>query len=166
MTYWGLTEWHDCGINYRAVYLPLWQAEEILGHVYDGEREDLEQIKTALLEAGAPRWIRRVVDDGIEADGMYLIGGPLVYSEVLAQEYHLWELEDRWGSVEHEGTTWYLTQQPYITSAGGRPWYEAIAISADGDTARIEWAVVDEWEDIEDESEACDWDKPASVTRL
>ena len=75
MTYWGLTEWHDCGINYRAVYLPMWQVEEILGHVYDGEREDLEQIKTALLEAGAPTWVSLVEigDDGIDEGGVCLI---------------------------------------------------------------------------------------------
>jgi hypothetical protein len=164
--YWRLTEWHDCGINYRAVYLPWWQVEEILGHVYDGEREDLERVKAAVLEAGAPRWVQQVVYDGVEADGMYLIGGPLVYSMVLNQEHHLWELEAQWGTVEHEGSTWYLTQQPYIAGTDERPWYEAIAINLYGDAALIKWTVTDEWEDIEDESDVCQWDKPAGVTTL
>ncbi len=168
MTYWKLTEWHDyCGIDYLTVYLPWWQVEEILGHGYEGgEREHLERVKAAVLEAGAPSWVRRVKYDGLDEDGLYLIGGPLVYSMVLNQEYHLWELEDRFGTVEHEDTTWYLTQQPYIMGAGEQPWYEAVAINIYGDTARIEWAVVDDWRDIEDESDVCNWDTPVSVTIL
>lgn len=164
--FWRLAEWHECGINYLAVYLPWRQVEEILGHEYDGEREDLEQLKAAVLEAGAPRWVQQVMYDGVEADGMYLIGGPLVYSMVLNREFHLWELEDKFGTVEHEGSTWYLTQVPYITGAGEPPWYEAIAINTYGDAARIKWSVVDWWEDIEDEADVCQWDTPAGVTTL
>jgi len=89
-----------------------------------------------------------------------------VYSMVLNQEYHLWELGDKFGIVEYEDTTWYLTQQPYILGADERPWYEAVAINIYGDTARIEWDVVDGWKEIEDESDVCDWDRPVSVTIL
>ncbi len=166
MTRYGITEWHEHGIEYLAIFVPWCQVEGILGHEYDGERKDLEQVKAATLRAGAPKWTGRVEYDGIEEKGLYLIGGRIVYAEALGQSYHLWDLEDRFGTVEHEGITWYLTQQPYITSAGKRPWYEAIAINANGDTARIVWSVRDDWKDVEDESDACDWSKPAGVTIL
>ncbi len=166
MTRYGLTEWHEHGIDYRAVFLPWYQVTEILGHEYDGDQTDLEQVKTAVLRAGAPKWTARVMYDGIDEKGVCLIGGPIVYAEALMRSYHLWELEDRFGIVEHDGITWYLTQQPYITSAGKQPWYEAIAINANGDTARIVWSVRDDWKDVEDESDACDWSKPAGVTIL
>jgi flavin-binding protein dodecin len=188
MTYWGLTEWHECGINYRAIHLPWWQVEEILlGHAYEGdEREDLEQLKAAVLEAGAPKWVERVEYDGIEAEGMYLIGGPLVYAEALNQEHHLWELEEQFGTIEHEDTTWYLTQRPYIAGTNELswdeavaigvfkasevtpelPWYEAVAINIYGDAALVWWTVRDDWKDVEDESDMCQWDTPARVTVL
>lgn len=164
---WKETVWADRdGTERECILIPWWQVEEILGHAYDGDLQDLERLKAAVLEAGAPAWIRRVAYNGIEAEGLCLIGGPIVYAEALAQEYHLWELEDRWGSVEHEGSTWYLTQQPYIAGTDERPWYEAIAIDINGDAVLIKWAVADHWKDIEDESERCEWDKPASVTVL
>lgn len=186
MTRYGLTEWHDCGIEYRAVFLPWCQVKGILGHEYDGDREDLEQIKTAVLRAGAPSWIGRVMYDGIDEEGICLIGGQIVYAEALMKSYHLWELEDRFGTVEHEGITWYLTQVPYIAGTDGLswyeavttgvfktsevtpelPWYEAIAINADGDATLIWWTVKDHWTDIEDESDMCDWNTPARVTKL
>jgi len=186
MMYWRATEWHQDGVDHRALFLPWWQVSEVLGHRYDGDQGDLELIKAAALRAGAPSWIQRVEHDGIEEKGIYLIGGPLVYSEVLDQSYHLWELENCWGVVEHEDTTWYLTQMPYIAGTDKLswkkavaigvfdvsevtpelPWYEAIAINADGDTALVWWTVKDHWKDIEDEADMCDWNKPARVTKL
>ncbi len=186
MMYWRLTEWCQDGTDHRAVFVPWWVVGDVLGHRYDGDREDLEQLKAAALEAGAPSWIGRVAYAGIEQKGIYLIGGPIVYAEALDRDFHLWELENQWGSVEHEGITWYLTQQPYIAGTDKLswkkavaigvfdvsevtpelPWYEAIAINADGDTALVWWIVKDHWKDIEDESDMCDWDTPARVTKL
>ena len=78
MMYWRLTEWHQDGTDHSAVFIPWCQVEGILGHAYDGDQEDLEQLKAAALEAGAPSWVGRVEYDGIDEKGMYLIGGQLV----------------------------------------------------------------------------------------
>jgi hypothetical protein len=60
-----------------------------------------------------------------------------------------------------------LTQDPYIIEGG----YKAVGY-LDGEdrsdetcpTVTVVWALVDGWEDRDDESDCCDWGRPASVT--
>lgn len=66
--------------------------------------------------------------------------------------------------VVHEGKEITLVQEPYIDGvAGERPYYRAVGTDAEGNEYKVIWDVVDGWEDIEDESDMCDWDSPASV---
>lgn len=61
--------------------------------------------------------------------------------------------------VEVEGVEYKTTQDPYVTDAGDQ--YQAHAVDADDKEYLIIWDVVNE--DVEDESDACDWDEPSSV---
>lgn len=71
------------------------------------------------------------------------------------------------GTVEFEGKEYTLKQQAYIDGkADERPYYRAMAVDQEGNEHEVTWDVVDNWEEIEDESESCDWDEPESVEKI
>lgn len=77
------------------------------------------------------------------------------------------EENNNYGTVEFEGKQYTLTQQPYIDGKmDDRPYYKAIAVDKNGNEHEVVWDVVDNWEEIEDESESCDWDEPESVEKI
>lgn len=74
------------------------------------------------------------------------------------------------GEIEYEGKALRLTQDAYLDSdfSNGyeRPIYTARAIDAEGNEYEIDWEPVEGWEEFDDESNCCDWDKPESVTKI
>ncbi|MNH75587.1 hypothetical protein D3C73_278310 [compost metagenome] len=66
--------------------------------------------------------------------------------------------------VMFDGKEIALTQDPFIDGvAGERPMYKAHGIDGDGQEYLITWAVFDNYQEIEDESEMCNWDKPIGI---
>lgn len=68
------------------------------------------------------------------------------------------------GSIDFEGKELILLQDPYLDTLIPR-WesgcYRADAIDLDENSYRIIWEI--ENADCDDESDACDWDKPAEI---
>lgn len=70
-----------------------------------------------------------------------------------------------------EGKEIKLTQEPYITGTNESPNYEAVGVDSNGNEVTVKWAIYPHWlnEDgtlngeLEDETEACDWDNPIAV---
>lgn len=59
--------------------------------------------------------------------------------------------------------TYKLSHQPYIDGE----FYSAHANDKMGNEYMIHWEIkVDDIENLEDESEACDWDHPLFITKL
>lgn len=68
-----------------------------------------------------------------------------------------------------ELTNLNFVQDPYITSdIDGYVWYQAVATDKDGNEYMVVWDILPGFniDDIEDESEACDWDNPASIEEI
>ena len=68
---------------------------------------------------------------------------------------------DKFGTVEKDRKTFYITQLAYISDDGS--YYEALAIDADENEYLIQWDTTEDWKSREiadqwDESEACDWE--------
>jgi|GEM_PF-2558253 len=60
-----------------------------------------------------------------------------------------------------------LTQDPFIDGVvGERPIYKAHGTDDQGNEYIVTWNVVDNWENIEDESEMCDWDNPIGLMQV
>ena len=73
---WRETVWAESdGTERGCVLIPWGEVEAILGHAYDGDLQDLEQLKEAVLEAGAPAWVSLVEtgDAGVDEAGVCLI---------------------------------------------------------------------------------------------
>lgn len=71
------------------------------------------------------------------------------------------------GIVTFEGKEFALTQQAYVDGpANGTPYYKASAVDQKGNEYEVTWEVVENWEQVEDESEMCDWDNPVEVVAL
>ncbi|MWV44931.1 hypothetical protein GRF59_15015 [Paenibacillus sp. HJL G12] len=67
--------------------------------------------------------------------------------------------------IDFEGKTLKTTQDPYIDGVSGeRPHYKATAVDAENNEYILVWDVYDEYEEITDESEMCDWYNPIGVT--
>lgn len=66
--------------------------------------------------------------------------------------------------IVFEGKEYTLIQDAYIDGVPGeKPFYRANAVDTEGKLYEIRWDVKDNWEEIEDESEMCDWDSPKGV---
>ncbi|MBO2943598.1 hypothetical protein JJQ72_06350 [Paenibacillus sp. F411] len=66
--------------------------------------------------------------------------------------------------IQFENKEITLKQEPYIDGpAGETPIYKAQASDAEGNEYFVTWAAVEGWENIEDESEMCDWDHPTGL---
>ncbi|MGG0029516.1 hypothetical protein ABEX92_16780 [Bacillus safensis subsp. osmophilus] len=67
--------------------------------------------------------------------------------------------------VFFEGVEYRTTQNPYVNDEGTQ--YEATAINRDNEQVLIEWEITyQDYKNLEDESDACDWDNPSKVIRL
>lgn len=72
--------------------------------------------------------------------------------------------------ITFNGVTYRLTQEAYISNNTSdyydmdeELYYTAEAVSEKGELARIVWKAREDWKEIEDEQEICDWDNPAKV---
>src|SRR5699024_2811042 len=60
-----------------------------------------------------------------------------------------------------------LTKQGYSDgNTNERRVYKANGIDAEGNKYEVTWDVVDNWKEIEDEQEMCDWDRPVSIEKI
>ena len=104
-----------------------------------------------------------------------------IFERDLENKRRFAELKEKFGYVvteieflKTENTTYVqsditvaLSQQAYIDgSAVERPIYKASGVDSEGNEYEIEWEVFENWEQIEDMQEMCDWDIPVSVERI
>ena len=87
------------------------------------------------------------------------------------------ELEKENGTATIDGVKYILIEQPYVDDImqgyTSRTMYNALAVREDAplddygytDLYVIRWAPKQGLEEVEDESDACDWDKPAECER-
>jgi len=74
-------------------------------------------------------------------------------------------MKNKFGTVEYNGKTLWLTQQAYITN---NPYnlqavmYEALAVDEGDNEYMVRWLPRQDWL-AEDEESACNWDKPDTV---
>jgi len=60
-----------------------------------------------------------------------------------------------------------LTQNAYVTGSLEAPYYTAHALDKDGNEYEVRWKIIcDDFDNLEDESNACNWAKPSSITKL
>lgn len=61
-----------------------------------------------------------------------------------------------------------LIQDAYVTGALNDPYYEASAIDEQGNEYMVIWEILDleNFAELEDESNACDWDNPSEIYLL
>jgi len=64
-------------------------------------------------------------------------------------------------TVTIDGNTITLTQQAYISESGDG--YQAHGTDAQGNEYMVHWDIV---ADSDDESDACEWDKPTKAVKL
>lgn len=68
-------------------------------------------------------------------------------------------------NVIFEGKEYRLTQDAYVSDDGAT--YQASAQDADNNEYMVVWEVNHpDFENLTDESEACDWENPIRVTRI
>ena len=75
-------------------------------------------------------------------------------------------------TILFEGKEITLKQDPYITGTNESPYYEALGIDVDGNKVNVTWEIKAHWlnengtvkDELEDETEACEWDNPVKVT--
>lgn len=68
-----------------------------------------------------------------------------------------------------ELTNLNFVQDPYITSdIDGDVWYQAVATDKDNNEYMVVWDILPDVDInyIEDKSECCDWDNPASIKEI
>ena len=97
------------------------------------------------------------------------------------------DAQKEFGSVTHNGVEIAMTQNAYVDNFGanGGVRYYSAGVDANGNTYEISWDTTQPWDDandrinaaglageepdyidigmMQDESNACDWDSPASV---
>ncbi|KYG89138.1 hypothetical protein A0U40_14035 [[Bacillus] sp. KCTC 13219] len=74
-------------------------------------------------------------------------------------------------TVKIEGREITLTQDAYITGTNEAPYYEAAGIDSEGNSVIVKWEIKSYWlnpdgtlnGDLEDETEACDWNNPITI---
>lgn len=73
-----------------------------------------------------------------------------------------------YGKVTFNGKDYTLTQQPYVDGYDNNVRYYASAVDANGEEYKVAWKVKSNIDinEIEDESDACDWDKPVDVKKI
>ena len=51
-----------------------------------------------------------------------------------------------------------LTQDAFLSGTNDAPYYEAHGVDADGYDYKVTWDCVDNYMELEDESDCCDWE--------
>jgi len=77
-------------------------------------------------------------------------------------------------TVTFEGKEITLTQDAYLDGTHEASYYQASGVDTDGNDVIVKWEIYEHWlnEDgslngeLEDESDACDWDKPVDVINV
>ena len=93
----------------------------------------------------------------------------LLLAEKLNQ-YYL-EVVKMTQTVKFEGKEFTLTQDAYVDGTNENPYYKAAGIDSDGNKVIVKWEMYPHWfnedglhnSEMEDEGDACDWDKPVDV---
>ena len=72
------------------------------------------------------------------------------------------------GTITFNGQVFTLTQEAYADNFGtdGGVRYYAGAVDTDGNEHQVTWGLkisIEDYKNLEDESNACDWDNPISV---
>ncbi len=65
--------------------------------------------------------------------------------------------------VTQDGIAITLTQNAYISGTQDHPYYTAQAVDRHGNEYTVVWDIINNGDD---ESNNCDWDNPASITKL
>jgi hypothetical protein len=73
VTDYTTTTYSDGDKTYEAVGLTWEAVEAVLGEPHRGTAEDDVRLVDALVEAGAPAWVRNA-SGGLDEDGWYLVG--------------------------------------------------------------------------------------------
>jgi hypothetical protein len=81
------------------------------------------------------------------------------------------KMEKEFGTVTFEGKAYTLTQGAWLTHTQrldgiADNHYLANAIDQEGNEYNVYWNPVEGWEQMEDESDCCDWDNPVSVKEI
>lgn len=78
------------------------------------------------------------------------------------------ELKNKYGSVRFNCREYVLIQDTYVTGALANPYYTASAIDENGNEYMVVWEIKDleNFAELEDESNACDWDNPSEICLL
>jgi hypothetical protein len=81
------------------------------------------------------------------------------------------KMKKEFGTVTFEGEEYILTQATYLNHTQGLDGiadnhYKASAIDLEGNQYNVYWNPVDGWEQIEDESDCCNWTSPKHVSKL
>lgn len=70
-------------------------------------------------------------------------------------------------TFNHNGQTITLTEEAHVCGTYEQPYYIALAEDEEGNRYEVNWMVTHpDFENLEDESEACDWDIPTSIDRI
>jgi hypothetical protein len=72
------------------------------------------------------------------------------------------------GTILVDGKEYTLTKNPYVAGSFGKVYYDGLVEDEEGNEYRISWALKDgiEIDEVEDESDACDWDNPILIIAL
>lgn len=73
--------------------------------------------------------------------------------------------KEKYSSVVYEGVEYALLDQAYLDhDQWMNPVYACKAIDKDGNEFMVEWDPVENFMELEDESQCCDWNKPYNVS--
>ena len=77
-------------------------------------------------------------------------------------------MDKGFGSVTFKGKKYVLTQDAWVDGVQGREsYYKAAAEDAEGNEYMVYWNITHpDFNNLEDESEACDWDNPIDVAKI
>jgi hypothetical protein len=90
-------------------------------------------------------------------------------------EENLDEHTEDYGIVHYNGQIITITQTPYVDgTTGKKPYYRALGISASKNekeiSEKIEWDIIwdvkDNWEEIDNDEDMCEWETPSWFRKL
>lgn len=107
--------------------------------------------------------------------------GEVTHSAGIKNEYEVVKVravqDFGFGIVEHDGKEYALEEDAYVVGArerewnnlaldDGKPFYKASAVDQEGKSFEVVWETFEEWEDLYNEDEMCDWENPESVNEI
>ena len=85
---------------------------------------------------------------------------------IIAKEQNNPREETNMTTVNYNSKDYTLTQEAYMAGTHDQPQFEAHAVDGDGNEYMVQWDVRDNWREMDDQSDMCDWSNPASVDAL